>query len=187
MPRIRLMFSYPSIHTRKISCVNFIRRFEGCEPQEILPRPRLEALPDDRHSKPVCLFEVTISSGPVGNNLSRVLKLVREWGHDGWVASMLGKLFDANRLIGLCGEGINQAKETPEFMSDSAGFARCSDRLAQLLHDKSIMDDSIPRRRLSFALADSHLEAKGTRSSYPIPPRLLHVQTHVPSANRDYA
>jgi len=82
--------------------------------------PRIEALPDDHPSKPQCLENLSWLFRSVGNSvehkriLTHTLKLWRERGDDCRVALTLSYLSNANREIGLCKEGTQQAKEASE-------------------------------------------------------------------------
>jgi hypothetical protein len=66
--------------------------------------------------------------------LTHTLKLERERGNDFGVARALGSLSDANRLLGLYEEGIQQAKEALEIyerLGDTVEQARCLIHLAR--------------------------------------------------------
>ena len=75
--------------------------------------------------------------------LIHTLRLWRERGSDSWVASTLIELSEANRLMGLLEEGIQQVKEALEIYERLGGMAQQADRLiklACLLHDDKQLD-----------------------------------------------
>jgi hypothetical protein len=80
-------------------------------------KPKIEGLSDDHRSKPDCLFELSCLFDSVGDWVERkrflihTLKLQRGRGSDRPVARTLMHLSDANRLLGLHEEGIQQARE----------------------------------------------------------------------------
>jgi len=111
--------------------------------------PKIEALPDDHHSKSQCLFRLSQLYTSVGNYLERKrllahnLKLCRERGDDRQVTQTLRALSDANRLLGLYEEGIQQVREALEIykrLGNIPGQARSWKSLAWLLHDDKQLD-----------------------------------------------
>jgi tetratricopeptide (TPR) repeat protein len=106
--------------------------------------PKIEGLQDNHRSKPGCLFQLSRLFDSVGNYverkrlLIRTLNLWRERGDDLEVAETLRFLADANRLLNLHKEGIQQAKEALEIHQRHGhilGQALSLQRLAQLLLD----------------------------------------------------
>jgi len=101
-------------------CDYFMRHLFWHKTRLIVLGPKIEGLPDDHRSKPVCLFGLSRLFKSVGNRaetkrlLVHALKLWRERGDDLWVAQALWLLADANRLLGCYTEGIQQAKEASE-------------------------------------------------------------------------
>ena len=99
------------------TCAKFMDHLYWHKPRPTILKPKIEGLPDEHHSKPECLYELSLLCHSVGNHveskllLTRVLKLSRERGDDLWVARILWRLSDANRVMGLREEGIQQAKE----------------------------------------------------------------------------
>jgi len=124
------------------SCSGFIKCLYWHKPRLIILGPKIEALPDDHPSKPQCLQGLSSLFHTVGNFaeqkrlLTRTLKLWRERGDDWEVARILGYLSDANRRLGLCEEGIKQAREASEMferLGETVGQARCLIDLAEAL------------------------------------------------------
>ena len=104
--------------------------------------PKIEGLPDDHCSKPECLFELSRLFESVGRYaaekqlLVHTLKLWRERRNDFRIAQTLRFLSDANRLVGLHKEGIQQVKEALEIckrLNKVSEQARSWQRLASLL------------------------------------------------------
>jgi tetratricopeptide (TPR) repeat protein len=112
------------------------------------PRPtilgsKIEALPDDHRSKPECLLQLSRLFKEMGNHaerkrlLTRTLELWRQRGDDIQAAQTLRSLADANRILGLTKEGIEQAREALgiyERTNGSAGQVICLDDLARSLY-----------------------------------------------------
>ena len=104
--------------------------------------PKIEGLPGDHPSKPVCLFILAKLFGSVGKwvegkrLLVYALDLWKERRSDDWVALVLMVLSDTNRIIGLPKEGIQQAGEALEIyerLGDTGRQADCLIKLAGLL------------------------------------------------------
>ena len=102
----------------------------------------MEGLPDDHHSKPRCLFNLSellrLLRNPAEQKrlLTRALELERGQGNDDRVAQTLIKLGDANRMLDLYEEGIRRSKEALEIyerMEDAEGQAKCWNCLGWLL------------------------------------------------------
>ena len=128
------------------TCANFMRYLYWHKARLVVLGPRIERLPDDHHSKPHCLFELSQLFGSVGNDivykrlLVDTLRLWRERGDDSEVAHTLRFLSGANERLGLYGEGVLQAKEALEIyerLNHVLGQALSLQRLAPLLcYDK---------------------------------------------------
>jgi len=125
-------------------CANFMGHLYWHKPRLVVLGPKIEGLPDDHPSKPQCLFELSRSFESIGNDLEEkrlltlALKLWRERGDNLWVAKTLKFLSDANRMLGLYGEGIAQAKEAlgiHEQLDNKFGQAQSLQGLASLLYD----------------------------------------------------
>ena len=111
--------------------------------------PKIEGLPDDRPSKPGYLFILAKLFGSVGNWVGQkrllvcALDLWRRRGSDNDVARALGVLSEANRLIGLHEEGIQQAREALEIyerLGDTGKQADCLIKLTSLLSSDKKFD-----------------------------------------------
>ena len=131
------------------ACAGFMRHVEWHKPRLVVLGPKIEALPDNHPIKALCLFQLSSLFEAVGNDTERKrllvhsLKLWRAEGNDGWVARMLWDLSDANRLLGLCKEGIEQAKESTEIyerLNDTSGQSTSLRCLAHLLHRDKQLD-----------------------------------------------
>ena len=101
-------------------CYHFVEHLRWHKPRRTILRSKIEALADDHRSKPKCLAKLSLLIGQAGNHAERkqllacTLELERGRGDDVAVASILRDLADTNRLLGLHGEGIQQAKEALE-------------------------------------------------------------------------
>jgi tetratricopeptide (TPR) repeat protein len=149
---------------------------------------RIEGLPDDHHSKPQCLFELSQLFQLAGNGaeqkrtLAQVLLIERGRQNHSRVALALMCLSGANRLLDLREEGIQQAKEALgiyERLGDTAGQARCLNRLAYLLDHDDQLDAAeeaatraiklLPEKGQEYIVCESHRilgtihESKGER------------------------
>ena len=131
------------------ACSGFMTHLYWYKPRLIKLGPKIEALPDNHPSKPEYLWDLSWLFDSVGNLVERKrlltygLKLGREREDDHWVAKILGDLSDANRQMGLPGEGIPQAKEASEIFEQLGYTARQADSLiylAWLLHDDDQFD-----------------------------------------------
>ena len=106
--------------------------------------PIMEGLPDDHSSKPQCLFNLSQLFESLGNFgeqkrlLTRALELEKGRGDDNRVACTLRRLANANRLLRLYEEGIQQSKEALEIyerLRDAEGQGKCWDSLGWSLFD----------------------------------------------------
>ena len=130
------------------ACFYFMRHLFWHKPRLSMLGPKIEKLPDD-NIKTQCLFELSRLFQSVGNHaeskrlLARVLQLRREKGDDYGVAGVLVDLSDVNRRMGLCKEGVRQAKEASE-ISERLGHtveqAQCLIELARLLRGDKQLD-----------------------------------------------
>jgi len=131
------------------ACVYFMQHLVWHKKRLVTLKPKIEALPDDHSSKPECLFELSRLFFSVGNQaeykrlLTRALALERERGNVRQVTRILRHLSDANRLMGLSEEGVQQARGALEILErtgDTVGQARCLIKLALLLCDDRQFD-----------------------------------------------
>ena len=126
------------------ACAHFMDHLKWHKPRPTVLMPKIEGLPDDHHSKPRCLISLSRLFDQAGNDTERkrllicALGLGRRRGDDYQVARALRELADANRLLRLYKEGIQQAKEGSEIykqLGDTAGQAECLATLAWTLRD----------------------------------------------------
>ena len=119
------------------------------KPRRILLAQEIEALPDAHLSKPQCLLILSRLFIKAGNPMEgkrlliHALKLSREWRDDFGVAQTLWYLSDANRLLGLHEEGIQQVKEALkicEQLNDTIGQVRALHLLGWLLYEEEQLD-----------------------------------------------
>ena len=125
------------------ACANFMAHLNWHKPRHTVLRQKIEGLADDQRFKSVCLFELSKLFHLFGNHveqkqlLNRILTLQREGGDDHQVAVALAGLSDANRMLGLYEEGIQQAREALEIYQRSGTAEEqgwCLHHLAWLFH-----------------------------------------------------
>ena len=123
-------------------CIHFMEHLRWHKPRQTILKLKIEALPDDHHSKPRCLRTLSRLFEQVGNQaerkrlLTHTLELTRGSEDDQQVAETLILLSDVNRLLGLHEEGIRQAKEALEIFEwsgDTEKQTECLSRLASSL------------------------------------------------------
>ena len=116
-----------------VACADFMTHLQWHKPRPTVLGSRMEGLSDDHKSKPRCLLELSGLFGSLGNEvyrirlLTRALELERGWGADDRVARILRELADANRMLGLFRDGIQQSKEALEIcerLGDAGGQAK---------------------------------------------------------------
>ena len=130
------------------ACANFMNHLYWHKPRLTVLGQRLERLPDDHPSKPQCLVQFSWLFESIGNSaeykrlLVHALKLRRERGDKHQTGRTLRYLSDANRLLGLYREWIQQGKEALgiyEELGDRAEQAECLNYLAWLFYgDKQL-------------------------------------------------
>ena len=130
------------------ACYHFMEHLHWHKPRQTIFRSKIEALPDDHHSKPKCLYELSWLFGKVGDCteqkrlLTHALELTRRSGDGQQVAETLLALSEANGLLHLHEEGVQQAKEALEIFERSGDTERhmeCMYDLAwSLLGDKQL-------------------------------------------------
>jgi tetratricopeptide (TPR) repeat protein len=130
-------------------CINFMRHLYWHKPRLVVLGSKLEGLPDDHPSKPMCLFQLSRLFDTVGNTVEHkqlliyTLKLWRKRGDYFQVAQTLAFLAGANRWLHLYDEGILQAKESSEIferLGEAPEQADALKRLAWLLYDDDQLD-----------------------------------------------
>jgi len=124
------------------TCAHFLEHLHRHKPRLVALGPKIEGLSDSHPSKPQCLYQLSQLFGSVGNDveckylLSHALEIWRKQGNEHQVALTLERLSDANRMLGLYGEGIQRAKEALEVyerLDDTVGQAECLKTLAWAL------------------------------------------------------
>jgi len=139
--------------SRKVwaACGHFFKHLYWHKVRLVMLGPKIEGLPDDHPSKPGCLLQLSLLFGAVGNNvekkrlLTHTLKLWRQRRNDLQVASTLGVISNANRVLGLNGEGIQQAREALGIYKRRnriSGQAHSLQMLAWLLYDDNQLNAS---------------------------------------------
>ena len=117
-------------------CANFLYHLGWHRPRQTVLGPKIESLPEAHPSKPECLFWLGYLFGSLGNYLERkrlldhALKLERERDNDSMVALILIFLCDANRMLGLRKEGMQQVKEALEISERTGDMASQGESLA---------------------------------------------------------
>jgi tetratricopeptide (TPR) repeat protein len=131
------------------ACCHFIEHLYWHKPRPIILGSKIEALADDYHFKPQCLFELSRLLERVGTRteakrlLVRTLELERQRGDDVRVARALRYLSDINRLLAFSKEGIPQAREAlaiSERVNDMEGQVQALTFLARLLWANNQLD-----------------------------------------------
>ena len=124
------------------ACSHFLEHLYWHKPRLVTLGPKIEGLPDDHCSKPLCLHRLSRLFDSLGNRaeskrlLIHSLKLWRDRGKDRWVAQALKNISGADRHLGLLEEGIQWANEALEVygrLNDVIGGARALHQLGALL------------------------------------------------------
>ena len=131
------------------ACYRFMQHLYWQKPRETVLRSKVEGLPDSHPSKAKCSRALGRLFGSVGNwaeekrLLLRTLTLERGRGDNFQVALTLQYLSEANRLLHLPREGIQQAEEALEMfkqLGDRGEQAECLEILARLLLQDGQLD-----------------------------------------------
>ena len=157
------------------ACSGFIEHLAWHKKRLTILGPKIERLPDDHSSKPECLFCLGQLFDQVGNLaecrrlFTHALGIWRERGSEAMVAQALRFLSRVNRQMGLCKEGIEQAREAMEIyerLGDTPMQADCLNKLASLLRADKQFDAAeeaalrainlIGENGDQFLLCDSH-------------------------------
>jgi len=157
------------------TCSFFIHHLCWHKPRRTVLGPKIEELPDDHSCKPSCLLWLSRLFGQIGNSaehrsiLTHALELERGRGDDRQVAHILRELSDANRVLRLYEEGVQCAEEALkiyERLGDTVEQARCSSKLAWVLHDGGQLDaaekaafraiDLLPEKGDESQVSDCH-------------------------------
>jgi len=158
-----------------VACANFMEHLRWHKRRLTTLQPKIEGLPDDHNSKPVCLSQLSWLFSSAGNFVERkrllthALKLWRERGDEYAVAQTLSRLSNINRLMDLPKEGIQRAREALEIyerLGDTMRQARCLVILALSLRDDDQLDAAeeavfreialLPDHGEEYRLCDSH-------------------------------
>ena len=174
-----LLNAFGSINTNSEdiwdACGDFMGHLCWHKPRRTILEPKVERLPDDHPSKPLCLYRLAELFHSVGNYVERkrllnhALRLWREHGDDKCVALVFGELSDANRMLGLYEEGIQHAKDALEIyqrLGDTLPQAECLNSLACLLYEDAQLDTAqeaathaislLPETGQEFHVCQSH-------------------------------
>jgi tetratricopeptide (TPR) repeat protein len=131
------------------ACHHFMEHLRWHKPRGTVLGLKIEALPDDHHYKPKCLFKLSQLFGAVGNFteekrlLVHTLDLERQRGDDFRVGETLRYLSSVNWLLGLLQEGTQQAKESFSLFQRTGNTyeqAICLKQLAWLFFDAKQLD-----------------------------------------------
>ena len=157
------------------ACVRFMSHLYWHKPRQTILMRKIEDLPVDSHPKPRCLFRLAELSGQVGDHTERkrllvhALALWRKRGDNFQVARTLQPLSESSRMLGLCEEGIQQAKEASEIferLGKPIRQAQCLNSLALSLHGDNQLDAAedtvsrainlLPEKGQEFLVCQSH-------------------------------
>ena len=157
------------------ACAHFMEHLYWYKPRQTVLGSKIEGLPEDHPSKAECLYQLSLTFYLLGNYaeqkrlISQVLQLHRNQGNDRGVARTLRWLSDANRMLRLYEEGIQQAGEAAricEGLNDIVGQAESFADLAGLLHDDGHLDaaedavtraiDLLPEKGEEFRYCQCH-------------------------------
>jgi len=157
------------------ACAGFMAHIHWHKPRLTLLAPKIEGLPDSHRHKSTCLVGLAKLFHSIGNHmerkrlLSHALKLRRERGSDIEVYCVLQHLCNANRHMGHCDEGVQQAREGLEIcerLGHTEGQADFLIQLAWLLREQEQFDaaeeaasraiDLLPETGDQFLVCDSH-------------------------------
>jgi len=131
------------------TCAHFMEHLYWHKPRLVMLGPKVKGLPDDRASKPKCLYQLSRLFRQVGNHveekhlLTYTLELWRGQGNKFQVAVVLEMLAKANQMLGLYTEGIQLVKESLgvfEQLSHTIGQADSLWQLAELLKEDEQLD-----------------------------------------------
>ena len=147
------------------ACIHFMEHLYWHKPRLVILGPKIEALPDSHPSKPHCLVSLSQLFDGVGNQTERKRLLIsslgiwREREDDHWIAATLIDLSDANRRIGLCEEGIQQARKAWEIhgrLGETGKQTYCLIILAVLLQNDGQLDAAEEAATRALDLSENH-------------------------------
>ena len=148
------------------ACAHFTEHLYWHKPRQTVLGSKIKGLPEDHPSKANCLYQLSRTFLSLGNFaeqkrlLSQVLQHYRKQGNDCQVAQALVLLSNANRMLGLGEEGIQQARDALEIyerLGDAVGQAQSLRYLARLL----LEDKQLDAAEKSVARAINLLPKKG--------------------------
>ena len=152
------------------ACIRFMDHLYWNKPQLVVLGSKFGALPDSHPPKPEYLFFLSRLFAGVGNLperkriLIQSLGLWREREDDHWVPQTLIELSDANRALGLHGEGIRQAREALEIFGrngETGKQAHCLLVLTSLLgEDEQQLDAAENAATHAMDLSKDHDQHK---------------------------
>jgi tetratricopeptide (TPR) repeat protein len=122
------------------ACHHFMDHLAWHKRRLVVLGPKIKGLPDDHPSKPKCLFHLAQLFGGAGNYAeakqlqNHALKLWREQGDDLWVAETLCSISSTNRMLTLCEEGTQQAREALQIYEQLDDVSRQARALCQLAY-----------------------------------------------------
>ena len=157
------------------ACANFANLLHWHKPRHTVLGPKIKRLPDNHPSKPDCLFQLALLLHSHGNYaeekqlFDHALKLERERGNDYRVALILAELCQANRMLSLPQEGVNQAKKALEIferIGDIGKQGYCLVGLAFALNRDNQLDAAeeaasraiqlLPEKGEEYTVCESH-------------------------------
>ena len=147
------------------ACANFLDHLKWHKPRLTTLGPKIEALPDDYLGKPLCLQRISRLANATGNLLEGkrlltvLLKLCKNQGDLPPIAMTLVDLSEVNWALGLCEEGIREAREALkifERLGNTVYQAHCLSRLAQLLRQDGQLDAAEEAVSRAITLADNN-------------------------------
>jgi tetratricopeptide (TPR) repeat protein len=156
-------------------CYHFVEHLVWHKPRLTILRSKIEALADDHPSKPKSLTRLSWLFNQVGNRveqkrlLTLTLELQRRRGDDAGIANALRELSNANRMLRLFEEAIQQSKEALsifERTDDVIMQSNCLNYIANVLYDDGQLDasenaasraiDLLPEKGQEFRLCRLH-------------------------------
>jgi tetratricopeptide (TPR) repeat protein len=146
-------------------CSHFVEHLVWHKPRQTILGSKIETLPDDHPSKPKYLTRLSWLFDQVGNGIEQkrfltlALELERRLGDDAGIANALRELSNANRLLRLYEEGIDQAREALAILEriDHPEQANCLSFLARLL----LADQQLDAAENAASRALDLIEEKG--------------------------
>ena len=145
------------------ACARFMSHLYWHKRRLVVLGPKIEGLPDDHHSKPLCCLELSRLFEAVGNYveykrlLIHTLELWRGRDDHFQVAETLRLTAYTNRWLGFHEEAVQQVKgalEIYEQLHNISGQARSWQRLSSLLYDNKEFDAAEEAASRAISLLD---------------------------------